>query len=73
MTKEDSAAIYGRYAEARDRAEMTDAQVAKEADVKQSVLSEWKSGRYCPKFDKLFRVAKAVGITFDDLVGEAVR
>lgn len=64
------AAIYERYAEARDRAGMTDSEVAKATGIYQSTFSDWKSGRSCPKWDKLIKIARALRVSFEYLVGE---
>lgn len=50
--------MYQKYAELRDKAGITDYEVAKRTGVSTSTLTNWKYGRYCPKFDKLLAIAK---------------
>ena len=46
------------------------AQVAKGTGISPSVFSDWKSGRYTPKMDKLKRIAEYFGIPVDYFTGE---
>ncbi len=50
--------MYQKYAELRDQAGKTDYRVAKDTGIPTSALSNWKTGRYCPKFNKLLILAK---------------
>lgn len=50
--------LYKKYAELRDKAGITDYKVAKQTGVSTSTLTNWKYGRYNPKFDKLMILAK---------------
>ncbi len=43
------AAIYKKYAELRDKFEVTDYAVSKKTGVSTSTLTNWKYGRYNPK------------------------
>lgn len=61
---------YSKYAELRDKKEMTDYEVAKRTGVQTSTLSNWKAGRYIPKADKIRKIADILGCTLDDLMEE---
>ena len=50
--------MYKKYAELRDKVGLTDYKVAKETGIPTSTLTNWKYGRYKPKFDKLLILAK---------------
>ena len=63
-------ASYELYAEVRDSLGMTDYAVAKKANIGKSTFSDWKSGRSCPKSDKMERIASAMGVSVDLLLGK---
>lgn len=54
--------MYKKYANLRDAAGVTDYEVAKRTGVSTVTLTNWKYGRYCPKFDKLLLLAKYFGV-----------
>ena len=54
--------MYKKYVELRDRAKVTDYEVAKQTGVSTSTLTNWKYGRYKPKLDKLLAIAKYFGV-----------
>ena len=49
--------MYQKYAELRDKAGVTDYEVAKQTGVSTSTLTNWKYGRYVPKADKIKKIA----------------
>lgn len=59
---------YERYSSKRDEAQMTDYAVAKEVEITQSVLSDWKKGRSMPKADKMLGISRAVNTTMEYLI-----
>lgn len=61
---------YERYAEIRDSRGLTDYQVSKETGVSTATLSEWKSGKYKPKVDKLLKIADLFGISVEQFIRE---
>lgn len=63
--------MYERYAEIRDRLGLTDYAVAKKAGIGRATLSEWKSGTYKPKHDKLVKIAAVLGVSVEEMTGEA--
>lgn len=65
----NTVASYEIYAKVRDQKEMIDSQVAEASGVPQSTLSDWKSGRSNPKFDKVSRIAVALGVPVMELYG----
>lgn len=54
--------MYRKYAELRERAAVTDYEVAKRTGVSTVTLTNWKYGRYNPKFDKLLAIARYFGV-----------
>ena len=50
--------MYKKFADLLDENNKTAYQVSKETGIAQSVLSDWKTGRSKPKFDKLMALAK---------------
>lgn len=50
--------MYQKYAELRDKAKVTDYEVAKQTGIATATLTNWKYGRYNPKFNKLMALAK---------------
>ena len=54
--------LYQKYAELRNKLGVTDPEVAKNTGVSTSTLTNWKYGRYNPKFDKLMALAKYFGV-----------
>ena len=50
--------MYQRYADLRDKAGVTDYEVAKQTGVSTSTLTNWKYGRYVPKADKIKKIAE---------------
>lgn len=61
---------YENYQEIRDKIGMTDYAVAKRSGVSKSTFSDWKSGRCCPKSDKLLKIAAALDIPIEVLLDE---
>lgn len=60
---------YERYSKIRDERGMTDAEVSKRSGVAKATMSNWKSGKYTPKTDKLIDIAKALNVTLTEMVG----
>lgn len=59
---------YDEYAEIRDSKGLTDGKVAKKAGIGRSTFSDWKYGRSVPKFDKMCKIAEAMGMVYLELV-----
>lgn len=57
--------MYKKYADLRDKAGVTDYEVAKRTGVSSVTLTNWKHGRYTPKFDKLLAIAKYFGVSVE--------
>lgn len=62
--------MYFRYCKLRDKKGVTDYQVAKSIGIKQTVFSDWKTGKSTPKLDKLQKIAHYFGVTTSYLIGE---
>lgn len=62
MAENSAAATYARYAIIRNMAGLRDAAVARAASVPTATLSDWKSGRYTPKYDKIARISQVLGV-----------
>ncbi len=61
---------YEKYSKLRDERQLNDAKVAASTGISQGTLSDWKSGRYSIKLDKLLSIAKLFGITLEELLSE---
>lgn len=70
MGTQDAVASYTTYEKIRASKKMTDAQVANESGLYASLLSDWKAGRSNPKFDKISRIATALGVPVMELYGK---
>lgn len=62
--------MYEEYVAIRDEKGMTDYEVSKISGVPRSTFTDWKTGRSKPKLPKLVKIAKAIGVSVTDLVGE---
>ena len=60
--------MYEKYAKLRDKAGMTDYEVAKHTGIAAATLSNWKHGHYAPKVEKLKLIANLFGVTVDKLL-----
>lgn len=49
--------MYDRYKKIRDEKGVTDYKVAESTGITKSTFSDWKTGRSCPKIDKLKKIA----------------
>lgn len=61
--------MYQKYAVLRDRANVTDYEVAKQTGVSTATLTNWKYGRYTPKLDKLIALAKYFQVSIEYFTG----
>ena len=62
--------MYENYAKIRDQLGLKDSDVCKRAGISPGTMSDWKSGRYNLKADKLQRIADALGVTVDMIMNE---
>lgn len=53
---------YDEYVHFRDRKGFKDSDVARLAGIPQATLSEWKRGRYTPKYEKMTKIEQVLGI-----------
>ncbi|HCG58575.1 MAG TPA: XRE family transcriptional regulator [Lachnospiraceae bacterium] len=60
--------MYGTYAKIRDDRGLTDYRVSKDTGIAPATLSDWKTGKTTPKADKLYTLAKYLGVTIEDLL-----
>lgn len=58
-----------RLREARDRRTLTQAELAQRAGLQTSAISHFESGRRNPSFDNIRRLADALDVTTDYLLG----
>lgn len=61
---------YEKYVKLRDERGLTDYQVSKQTGISSATLSEWKSGRYVPKIDKIIKIADLFDVSLDSLLRE---
>lgn len=69
MGTQDAVATYEVYEKIRDAKGKSDFQIATDAGLYPSLLSDWKAGRSNPKFDKVSRIAVALGVPVMELYG----
>lgn len=62
--------LYERYEKIRDARGYTDYKVSKLAGIGTATISNWKNGKYTPKFEKLNSFAKALDVSYEYLIGE---
>ena len=60
---------YEKYAEIRDKKNLTDGKVAEIAGIGRSTFSDWKSGRSIPKLEKMQKIADALEMDYFAFVG----
>lgn len=60
--------MYKIYCQLKEKKNVTDYQVAKDTGIPRSTFSEWKTGRYTPKNDKLQKIADYFGVTLEYLM-----
>lgn len=58
------------FSAAREKAGMTQNEVAKALGVNQSAVSFWESGRNQPRGKQMVKLAKLYGVTVDELLRE---
>ena len=57
--------MYEKYAELRDKWQVSDYEVSKNTGIATSTLSNWKHGKYTPKLDKIQALAKYFGVPIE--------
>lgn len=57
--------MFERYAELRDKAGITNADVSAETGISPTVFSDWKSGKSKPKADKLLKLARYFAVSVE--------
>ena len=65
--------MYEIYAKLRDNAGLTDYKISEELGIARSTLSNWKSGKYTPKTDKLQLIADYFGVSLEYLTTGEVK
>ena len=64
---------YERYAEFRKLRGLKDVDVCRMTGIPQSTFSEWKKGNYCPKYDKMIKIAAALELSYAEFMGVAMK
>lgn len=64
-------AIHARIAALRAEAGLSQSELAKICGVDETAVSHWENGASAPKGSRLPAVAKALGVTIDELYREA--
>ena len=57
--------MYQKYADLRDKKGVTDYKVSKDTGITKSTFSDWKSGIYNPKLEKLKILADYFGVSIE--------
>lgn len=60
--------MYKIYAKIRDEKGLKDADIARTTGIPRSNLSMWKNGTHQPKYDKMCRIADALGVSVEYLM-----
>lgn len=60
---------YEEYCKIRDSKGLRDGDVAKIAGIQASTFSEWKKGKCTPKYEKMSKIAEALGMDYFEFVG----
>lgn len=60
---------YEKYTKIRDKKGLKDGDVAKLAGIQPSTFSEWKKGKCTPKYEKMSKIAAALGMEYGAFVG----
>ena len=60
--------MYTKYAELRDERGISDYEVSKLTGIPKSTFSDWKSGRSCPKADKLLALAALFNVPLETFI-----
>ena len=66
----DREKAYKQYAKLRDEKGVTDYQVAKATGVAFQTLQSWKNMEYCPKVDKIIKLANYFGVSIEYFLKE---
>lgn len=53
---------YEEYVKFRDSKGLKDSDVARLAGIPQATLSEWKRGKYTPKYEKMTKIEQVLGV-----------
>ena len=62
-----------RFKVLREKANLTQAQIAEALNIGQSTVSMWESGENLPRADKLPQLARLLNCTVDELLGDSER
>ena len=57
--------MYEKYCELRDKAHMTDYQVAMKTGITKSTFTDWKTGRSKPGIEKLHAISILFGVPIE--------
>ena len=60
--------MYRKYVALREKAGVTDYEVAKSTGISTATLTNWKYGRYTPKIAKLQKIADYFGVPVTELL-----
>lgn len=61
---------YKKYSQLRDKHGLTDYAIHSKTGIATATLSNWKSGQYAPKYDKLLKIASVLNCHIEDLLEE---
>ena len=62
--------MYAKYAEIRDKKNLTDYAVCKRTGIGVATISDWKRGRSTPKVDKLVKIARLLDVDVTEFIDE---
>lgn len=64
---------YETYEKLRDLKGLKNADVARLAEIPPSTFTDWKHGKSIPKYEKMTKIAKVLGVRYVDLAGIEVK
>ena len=62
--------MYEKYVELREKKGVSDYRVAEDTGIPKSTFSDWKSGKSCPKADKIKKLADYFGVSIEYFLKE---
>lgn len=69
FSREEAIVLYEKVEALLQERGVTAYQAAQDIGISPTVFYEWKSGKSCPKVDKMYLIAKYFGVSIEHLIG----
>lgn len=69
FSREEAIVLYEKVEALLQERGVTAYQAAQEIGISPTVFYEWKSGKSCPKVDKMYLIARYFGVSIEHLIG----